>query len=239
MTFANRLRPLRPVAVGERLRSDDGVDVVLGVVDLPQRLDRARMSRFRQRSKNIRRLLEPATLLGGFGEHVTYSLPVPSAPSPTESTGPPSPRRLQSRSRSAHGSADSRNPSASTTCSLRHRRGSRSSPADTPCPVPGGPSDGCRRPTGRCNRRRPGTDPLECLRVVLPLCRQPRDRRGGQPCTGAEELLQCRPKSELDRPCRYGSGNTSVNWGLLRAHAGRIAEANRLRSPVASRCAWR
>ena len=42
------------------------------------------------------------------------------------------------------------------------------------------------------------------------------------------------PKSELDRPCRYSSGSTTpATRGDLRPHAGRIAEANRFRSPVA------
>jgi len=40
-------------------------------------------------------------------------------------------------------------------------------------------------------------------------------------------------KSLLDRPCRY-SGSTSAIRGDLRDQAGRIAEENRLRSPVAS-----
>jgi len=40
------------------------------------------------------------------------------------------------------------------------------------------------------------------------------------------------PKSPLDRPCRYNSGNTSATFGDFLAQAGRIAEANRLRSPV-------
>jgi hypothetical protein len=41
-------------------------------------------------------------------------------------------------------------------------------------------------------------------------------------------------KSPLERPCRYSSGNTSATLGDFRAQAGKIAEANRLRSPVAS-----
>lgn len=41
------------------------------------------------------------------------------------------------------------------------------------------------------------------------------------------------PKSELDRPCRYSSGSTAATRGDLRAHAGRISDANRFRSPVA------
>jgi hypothetical protein len=42
----------------------------------------------------------------------------PSAPSPTASTGAVMPRRLQSRSRSAHDSLDSRNPSDKATSSF-------------------------------------------------------------------------------------------------------------------------
>lgn len=39
-------------------------------------------------------------------------------------------------------------------------------------------------------------------------------------------------KSWLDSPCRYNNGSTSATLGDLRAQAGRIAEANRCRSPV-------
>ena len=39
-------------------------------------------------------------------------------------------------------------------------------------------------------------------------------------------------KSPDDRPCRYSSGSTSVIFGVLRAHGGKIAEENRFRSPV-------
>jgi hypothetical protein len=39
-------------------------------------------------------------------------------------------------------------------------------------------------------------------------------------------------KSPVNRPCRYSSGSTSVTFGVLRAHGGKIAELNRLRSPV-------
>ena len=41
-------------------------------------------------------------------------------------------------------------------------------------------------------------------------------------------------KSPDDRPCRYSSGSTSVTFGVLRAHGGKIAEANRFRSPVSA-----
>jgi len=40
-------------------------------------------------------------------------------------------------------------------------------------------------------------------------------------------------KSPLDRPCRYSRGSTSVIFGVFRAHGGKIAEANRIRPPVA------
>ena len=40
-------------------------------------------------------------------------------------------------------------------------------------------------------------------------------------------------KSLDDRPCRYSSGSTSVTFGVLRAHGGKIAEQNLIRSPVA------
>jgi len=39
-------------------------------------------------------------------------------------------------------------------------------------------------------------------------------------------------KSPLDRPCRYSSGSTSVIFGVLRHHGGKIADENRIRSPV-------
>src|SRR5262249_32142268 len=39
-------------------------------------------------------------------------------------------------------------------------------------------------------------------------------------------------KSPLDSPCRYSPGSTSDTCGVLRAHGGKIAEENRIRSPV-------
>jgi hypothetical protein len=42
------------------------------------------------------------------------------------------------------------------------------------------------------------------------------------------------PKSLVDRPSRYSSGITSATFGDLRDQAGKIAEENRFRSPVAS-----
>ena len=34
-------------------------------------------------------------------------------------------------------------------------------------------------------------------------------------------------KSPVDNPCRYSSGNTSLTFGLLRHHGGRITDRNR------------
>jgi hypothetical protein len=51
----------------------------------------------------------------------------------------------------------------------------------------------------------------------------------------AEEPRNCPragPKSLVDSPCRYSSGNTSLIFGVLRHHGGRIAEENLARSPV-------
>ena len=81
-----------------------------------------------------------------------------------------------------------------------------------------------------------GQRPLgEGLRVVLPLCGQPGDRCRGQTRRRAQELGPTPgTKSPLDRPCRYSNGNTSATPGDFRAQAGRIAEENRTRSPVAS-----
>jgi hypothetical protein len=39
-------------------------------------------------------------------------------------------------------------------------------------------------------------------------------------------------KSLLDSPCKYSSGSTSVTFGLLRHHGGKIELRNRARSPV-------
>ena len=41
-------------------------------------------------------------------------------------------------------------------------------------------------------------------------------------------------KSLPDNPCRYSSGSTSATCGDFRAHAGKIAEENLRRAPVAS-----
>jgi hypothetical protein len=55
------------------------------------------------------------------------------------------------------------------------------------------------------------------------------DRPAGEPrnCSSAGT------KSLDDSPCRYSSGSTSVIFGLLRHHGGKIAEQNRVLPPVA------
>jgi hypothetical protein len=55
-----------------------------------------------------------------------------------------------------------------------------------------------------------------------------------RPWSEPRNWVNAGPKSELDRPCRYSDGNTSATRGDLRDHAGKIAEENRMRSPVAS-----
>ncbi len=50
-----------------------------------------------------------------------------------------------------------------------------------------------------------------------------------RPADEPKNWVNAGAKSLLDRPCRYSSGNTSATCGDLRAQAGRIAEANRLR----------
>src|SRR6185436_14880510 len=96
---------LRTIGRLELLDRVAGVGLVLGVPDLCERLLRPRVRRLRQRGKNIRYLVEPATLLAGLREHLAQRAPDPSAPSPAASTGARMPRRRQSRNRSAHDSA--------------------------------------------------------------------------------------------------------------------------------------
>jgi len=48
------------------------------------------------------------------------------------------------------------------------------------------------------------------------------------------KLSSAGAKSCDDKPCKYSSGNTSLIFGDLRHHAGRIADENRLRSPASS-----
>lgn len=53
-----------------------------------------------------------------------------------------------------------------------------------------------------------------------------------RPAPEPRNWVSAGPKSPLDRPCRYSSGNTSATFGDFLAQAGRIAEANRCRCPV-------
>ena len=55
-----------------------------------------------------------------------------------------------------------------------------------------------------------------------------------RPAADPQNCSNAGAKSPLDRPCRYNKGSTSATCGDLRAHAGRIADANRIRCPVAS-----
>ena len=55
-----------------------------------------------------------------------------------------------------------------------------------------------------------------------------------KPAADPRNCSNAGPKSLLDKPCKYSSGSTSATCGDLRAHAGRIAEQNRRRSPVSA-----
>ena len=54
------------------------------------------------------------------------------------------------------------------------------------------------------------------------------------PAADPQNCSRAATKSPLDNPCRYNKGSTSATCGDFRAHAGRIADENRRRSPVAS-----
>ena len=57
---------------------------------------------------------------------------------------------------------------------------------------------------------------------------------GDRPWLVPRNSLNAGPKSPLDRPCRYSSGNTSATRGDFLDQAGRITDENRLRCPLAS-----
>jgi hypothetical protein len=74
------------------------------------------------------------------------------------------------------------------------------------------------------------------LNAVASVCQSAVSRvtvAADSPCAEPKNCSNAAPKSLLDKPCRYSSGSTSATRGDFRAHAGRIAEANRFRSPVA------
>ena len=55
---------------------------------------------------------------------------------------------------------------------------------------------------------------------------------GESPWLVPRNWVNAGPKSLVERPCRYSSGSTWATRGDFLAHAGRIAEVNRFRSPV-------
>lgn len=57
---------------------------------------------------------------------------------------------------------------------------------------------------------------------------------GDRPAVEPRNCSNAGTKSPLDSPCKYSSGSTSATPGDFFAHAGRIADANRFRCPVAS-----
>ncbi len=74
----------------------------------------------------------------------------------------------------------------------------------------------------------------ECLVVGLSLDGEAGD--GGRRETGraAPELLECGHEVAGGQTVQVEQGSTSLIFGDLRHHGGRIAEENRLRSPVLS-----
>jgi hypothetical protein len=70
-----RLGPLHTIVGGERLRSCDRQGLVLGLIDFGESLLRVWVCRLRQRGKNIRDLVKPATRLGSVGKHVAHRFP--------------------------------------------------------------------------------------------------------------------------------------------------------------------
>jgi hypothetical protein len=112
------LGPLGAVVGLERLGGPDGVVLVLGVVDLRQRRLRTRMRRLRQRGEHVGLDVEPTPLLLGVGEDLAQRLPEPQGSVTDGQDRRPHAQRLQSRSRSAHDSLDSRNPSETAMTSF-------------------------------------------------------------------------------------------------------------------------
>ena len=80
--LGDRLGKLRTIGRLELLDRVAGVGLVLGVPDLCERLLRPRVRRLRQRGKNIRYLVEPATLLAGLREHLAQRAPESERPVP-------------------------------------------------------------------------------------------------------------------------------------------------------------
>jgi hypothetical protein len=104
----DRLGELRPIGGLERLHRRLGVGLVLGAPDLGQGILRPGMSGLRQRGQNIRRLVEPAATLPGLGKHLAQPVPEAQRPVADGQHRGAHAAAEQSRSKSAHDSADSR-----------------------------------------------------------------------------------------------------------------------------------
>ena len=93
---------------------------------------------------------------------------------------------------------------------------------------------GQKLPGGAVIEAAAGRDPEEHLVRVSELWAKFSAVAADNPASEPRNCSKAGAKSELDSPCRYSSGNTSATFGDFLAHAGRIADANRRRSPVAS-----
>ena len=141
----------------------------------------------------------------------------PSAPSPTASTGARIPRRLQSRSRSAHDSAGLAEPVgqrdqllAAVGADPDHHQQAHLVLLQADLQVdavdPHVHVVAC-----------PASDRFaNAVGLVLPLRGQPGDRgRATGPRSEPRNCSNAGPKSPEDRPCRYSSGSTSATRGRL------------------------
>jgi hypothetical protein len=106
------LGELRPVGRVEGLHRGQSVRPVLSAPDLRERLLAAGCADFGSAASTFAVLWNQQRPSRASGNTSRSPPQNPSAPSPTASTGARIPRRAQSRSRSAHDSADSRYPSA-------------------------------------------------------------------------------------------------------------------------------
>ena len=114
----DRLRPLGAVLGGERCCGPLGVLAVFGLPDLGEGGLGAGWADLGRALRTLAILWNQQRCSRVSGNTSRTAFQKPSAPSPAASTGEVIPRRLQSRSRSAHDSHDSRWPSAKAISSL-------------------------------------------------------------------------------------------------------------------------
>jgi hypothetical protein len=127
------------------------------------------------------------------------------------------PRRLRSRSSSAHDSVDSRSHRPPRPVPWCRRRGPRRAPGSTGGPAPAAPGNAPRPPS---RTRSPGPTGHGD--------RTPGGRPASRPTAAADNPAaepknpsRAGTKSPVDSPCRYSSGNTSATLGSCGTTAAR------------------